>query len=146
MPVKGERPSPPPADRGQVANGSATPVVGATHGGELVASDRGRSGPHATDLLRECTPRAERVASCYVRLDVRLTRTSLFQLARPPLGLMQDEARGPTTRGWRVAECAESCYSVTTSGSVPPEETGSGFIDGLRASPRAVQPHPLDVL
>ena len=136
--MKGERPSPPSAGRVRVANGSATPVVGATHVDDLVASDRGKRGRDAAVLARGCTPRAERVTSRYVRLDVRPARTSLFQLASPPLGLMQDEARGPTTRAGRAAECSESCYWVTVAGSVPQTGRGSGFIDGPHAS-RPVQ-------
>ena len=102
--MKAERPSTPSAGRVRVANGSATAVVGATHVDELVASDRGKRGRVATDLARGCTPRAERVATRFVPLDVRPARTSLFQLASPPLGLVQNEARGPTTRAGRAAE------------------------------------------
>ena len=139
--MKGERPSPPSrpsAGRVRVANGSATAVVGATHGDELVASGRGNRGRGAAVLARGRIARAERVASRFGRLDVRPERTSLFQLASPPLGLMQDEARGPTTRAGRAAECSESCYWVTVAGSVPQAGRGSGFIDGPRAS-RPVQ-------
>ena len=79
-------------------------AVGATHVDELVASDRGQPGRDAAVLARGRIERAERVASRYGRLDVRPERTSLFQLASPPLGLVQDEARGPTTRAGRAAE------------------------------------------
>ena len=102
--MKGERPSPPSAGRWRVANGSATAVVGATHGGELVASHRGRTGRDATDLLSGCTPRAERVASRYVRLDFRPEWTSLFGIASPPLdpgaerGARADDEGGASRR------------------------------------------------
>ena len=61
-----------------------------------------------------------------------------FSSRGTPLGLVQDVAHRPTTRGWRVPECTESCYWVTVAGSVPPAGRGSGFIDGPRAS-RPVQ-------
>ena len=48
--------------------------------------------------------------------------------------LVQDEARGPTTRAGRAVECVESCYSATVAESVPPAGRGSGFIDEPRAS------------
>ena len=116
--MKGERPCPPSAGRVRVANGSATAVVGATHVNELVASDRGKRGRYATDLARGCTPRAETVATRYVRLDVRPARTSLFGIASPPLGLVLDEARGPTTRAGRASEWSRlsmGSYSMAPS-------------------------------
>ena len=69
-----------------MANGSATPVIGATHGDELVASDRGRSGLDAAVLARGLTQRAERVTTRYGRLDVRPARTSLFWDREPAAG------------------------------------------------------------
>ena len=113
-------------------------MVGATHGGELVAFDRGRPGRDAADLERGYTPRAERVATRYARPDVRPTRTSLFRIASLTPDMVQDVARRPPAREWRGAECTESCCWVAVAGSVPQEGRGSGLIDGLRAS-RPVQ-------
>jgi hypothetical protein len=107
-----------------VANGSATAVVGATHGNEVVASGRDRPGRDATDLVRECTPRAEQVASRYVRLPLRLGRDCLCRLAKPTLDVIQDVLRRPTTRPERAAERCDRHHGITDDGSVSPDVSG----------------------